>query len=617
MPSKKSKAESPVILTPNESEAAEPATAPEAAAAPDDSAAAVWFPLADLVPWGQNPRNNDDAVPQVVKSIKRFGFGAPVVARLEDKTIIAGHTRVRAAKAIGLEKVPVRFLDVTKDEAKALALADNKLGEIATWDDEALKEIVKNLAEADATLIDDAGFDDVLKGMSGGDDEREIHPPDVDGVIPGPCEYAVMQGDCRASMATLPDQSVDCVVCDPPYELGFDMGKGWDSTGIAYDVEVWKQAFRVLKPGGHLIAFGGTRTYHRMAVAIEDAGFEIRDCIQWLYGSGFPKSLDVSKALDKAAGAEREVVGSKVAGLHHGSGTTVGKFAASADNFTADGRIKVTAPATELAKQWDGWGTALKPANEPAILARKPLEGTVAENVTKWGVGALNIEGCRVPYASAEDYEQLKKGVDALKAKGGVGLGGNGSTFNASDLSGANDASEAGRWPANVIFDPAAAAALDAQMKVEPGEVSRFFYVAKPDRGERDAGCEDLPDAVAGVAAGPAGFVAKTVRDAGGAPHTAGVQIAKNDHATVKPVTLMRHLIRLVNPRGGKVLDPFCGSGTTGCAAMVEGARFVGCELDPHHVDIAKARIEWWKKQAQAATSGAPAEKVKKPKGGA
>ena len=193
----------------------------------------------------------------------------------------------------------------------------------------------------------------------------------------------LLKGNCLELLKTLEDNSIDSIVTDPPYELGF-MGKSWDASGIAYNVELWKQALRVLKPGGHLLAFSGSRTYHRMVVAIEDAGFEIRDQIMWIYGSGFPKSLDVSKAIDKAAGAERP----------NRTVETGGK-SGSHENPTRH-VTNARTPATPEAQQWQGWGTALKPAHEPIVVARKPLIGTVASNVLEWGTGALNIDGSRV-----------------------------------------------------------------------------------------------------------------------------------------------------------------------------------------------------------------------------
>ena len=210
----------------------------------------------------------------------------------------------------------------------------------------------------------------------------------------------LLHGDCRDQLATIPDNSIDAIVTDPPYELGF-MGKSWDASGIAYNPTVWTECLRVLKPGGHLLAFSGSRTYHRMAVAIEDAGFQIRDQIMWVYGSGFPKSLDISKAIDKAAGAERAVVGTaKGARNGNGNNNDYGDFGSA-----TSGEYSVTAPATAEAEVWEGWGTGLKPAHEPIVLARKPLVGTVAENVLRFGVGGLNIDGCRV--ATDEKFVDL------------------------------------------------------------------------------------------------------------------------------------------------------------------------------------------------------------------
>lgn len=368
--------------------------------------------------------------------------------------------------------------------------------------------------------------------------------------------YELHLGDCRNVMATLPAESVDAIVCDPPYGLSF-MGKGWDH-GVP-GVDFWTEALRVLKPGGHLIAFGGTRTYHRLAVAIEDAGFEVRDCLMYLYGSGFPKSLDVSKAMDKQAGAEREVTGSVFRGEKAGRSAGIkGKTVPRIDVFTA--------PSTDLAKQWHGWGTALKPAYEPAILARKPLSGTVANNVAQWGTGALNIDGCRIG------------GTD-------------------------------GRWPANLILDEDAAAALDVQSGVraggrrgigrgddgnvfgsglnskttEPmyndtGGASRFFYTAKASRSEREAGLDGMEQVKAGAMTGA------EYREDRPTNHP----MRANHHPTVKPIDLMRYMVRLVTPPGGVVLDPFMGSGSTGCGAMLEGMRFIGIDIAPEYVEIAR-----------------------------
>jgi DNA modification methylase len=571
--------------------------------------------------------------------------------------------------------------------------------------------------------------------------------------------YTLHHGDNREVLRTMPDNSVDSIVTDPPYELGF-MGKKWDSTGIAYDTTLWAECLRVLKPGGHLIAFGGTRTYHRMTCAIEDVGFEIRDCIQWIYGSGFPKSLDVSKAIDKQAGAEREVVGRyethdiRNAGIMdkkgaltvtatpeaqqwHGFGTAAKPahepavlaykphdgehgiiianlekleaqlwlmwFASTADwsstssqhglsvalsiaQWTADEIMRtrddlcgqtdmlqfaeVMTSCLNIVTSWKstwveaskhgntfitktvlspiiGWTTlksslyqvtpnfitkavmqhdgtwqhvlsAATPfivasqklkstleliavehaisktynpasldsttANEPAVLARKPLSGTVADNVLTWGCGALNIDGCRVGDSGGTQWTSDGAKGDEGQFGGGIKDG---------KIASIN----AGRWPANVIFDEEAAQMLDAQsgnstsvasirkkagksvgnkmtlnnyqMNVDnfgghsdSGGASRFFYVAKASKAEREAGLD-------------------------------GDSERANHHPTVKPITLMRYLVRLVTPPGGVVLDPFMGSGSTGCAAMLEAMQFIGIELSAEYLEIARRRIEF------------------------
>jgi site-specific DNA-methyltransferase (adenine-specific) len=572
------------------------------------------------------------------------------------------------------------------------------------------------------------------------------------------------------------DNSVDSIVCDPPYELGF-MGKRWDASGIAYDTTLWAECLRVLKPGGHLIAFGGTRTYHRMTVAIEDAGFEIRDSVIWMYGSGFPKSLDVSKAIDKQAGIWRGR-----AGVIQSENSAM-----SGANYE---RTDKGDPATPDAQQWHGYGTALKPAHEPAVLARKPLTGTVADNVLTWGTGALNIDGCRV-----EAHDGYEKAWDK-PVKTNLGNGSQAFDTGTSAERGTHEVDISankpvgGRWPANVILDEHAAEALDEQSGhsvsksggksgsnanpmswhesnsnrprvghtdsggasrffyniahenvctlcyntyvkdmtkesicesicasnvenrgwttqetseftahvralmmqgellaqtvksvaslcdlcatsiavalvatktsgfnrnlcerildympssasstliqnlasyadaqdstdttqtiqsllrlfgsvlratencIKPGKrgkavgdnapdtETRFLYVAKASRAEREAGLDGLEvrkvesDFRQGGMANP--------RDTGNYAHRA------NHHPTVKPITLMRHLVRLVTPKGGTVLDPFMGSGSTGCAAMLEGMRFVGIDITAEYVDIAERRIQHWLNQ--------------------
>ena len=361
-----------------------------------------------------------------------------------------------------------------------------------------------------------------------------------------------------------PANSIDAVVTDPPYGLSF-MGKKWD-----YDVpsvEIWKEILRVLKPGGHLLSFGGTRTYHRMVVAIEDAGFEIRDQIQWLYGSGFPKSLDISKAIDKAAGAEREVIGKKWVG--RGNRATNAVYGEYDSPHTAG--CDVTAPSTDAAKQWSGWGTALKPANEPIVLARKPLEKglTIAQNVLKWGTGGLNIDATRIV-----TQEKLQSGRHITgNQQGPSGY----KTTNRTEY----DQNSEGRFPANLILDEVAAEMLDTQQ----ADVSRFFYVAKASQSERNKGLENRASAI--VSDGRE----KSIDN----PFLRGETERKNTHPTVKPIKLMEYLVKLITPPGGKVLDPFMGSGTTGIAAVNLGFKFVGIEREKEFFEIAKARINFKK----------------------
>ncbi len=426
-------------------------------------------------------------------------------------------------------------------------------------------------------------------------------------------------GECLAVMRTMADNSVDAIVTDPPYGLSF-MGKRWD-----YDVpavEVWAECLRVLKPGGHLLAFAGTRTQHRMAVRIEDAGFEIRDMIAWVYGSGFPKSLDVSKAIDKAAGAERtERLAPKAGHENHvgrdnmkalrESGTLSGAGGFSRPWMHDPQKVEDShwdfAPATDAARQWQGWGTALKPALEPIALARKPLIGTVAENVLAHGTGALNIDGCRV-------------GTDGGTAKGSKPQGAGKGIYGAG-LHGACEITQldAGRWPANLIHDgsaevvamfPSEAGAAapvhqrnadkfrtaysafagnrdeaGSTFHADSGSAARFFYVPKADNADREDGLIDVPPGPAGVGDNrPSGSFNERIGKSPVAPRS-------NTHPTVKPTDLMRYLCRLVTPPGGVVLDPFMGSGSTGRAALLDSFRFIGIEREEQYLAIAAARI--------------------------
>ena len=408
--------------------------------------------------------------------------------------------------------------------------------------------------------------------------------------------YQILHGNNLEILPTLADNSIDSIVTDPPYELGF-MGKKWDSSGIAYSVELWQQCLRVLKPGGHLLSFGGTRTYHRVAVAIEDAGFELRDSIAWLYGSGFPKSLDVSKAIDKAAGAEREVIGNYIApdgGRRTGGNTfSVGK--------EPDGRPEglLTAPSTPEAQQWQGWGTALKPAFEPVIVARKPIEGTVANNVLKWGTGGLNIDGSRI------GTEQRNMTIKE------TGFGTNFMDDNWQPSGKSYDKTVQGRWPANIILDPYTAELLDEQsgdrqagafpkradrttnqifkyglqerdkrINLDSGGASRFFYVAKASKRDRNEGLEELPKKT--NSEWPQSLDGNDSR---------GAEPRQNFHPTVKPTSLMEYLIKLVTPPNGIVLDPFTGSGSTGKAAILQGFDFIGIEMTEEYLPIIEGRF--------------------------
>lgn len=448
-------------------------------------------------------------------------------------------------------------------------------------------------------------------------------------------QYEIICGDCVEVMRGMPENSVDAIVADPPYGLGF-MGKEWDTFDKSQfgragsegenDLKVKKnfrilpriaqgkalyefgfawatEALRVLKPGGYLLSFGGTRTYHRMACAVEDAGFEIRDMIDYLYGSGFPKSHDISKAIDKAAGVKR-----KSLGRNPNSRERCGKDNSLYEPGTVGKTAYLTTSATPEAQQWSGWGTALKPAHEPIVLARKPLsEKTVAANVLKWGTGGVNVDGCRI---GSEEITQHGRRDSENRAMAGRNY--------------AESAGRAwqGRWPANVVLDEEAGKMLDEQsgelksgkpagLKTggqgnafgyfkgdipvtgfgDSGGASRFFYCAKSSRSEREAGLRGvIPCHKCG------GLDTETHID-----EKTGKSVAciRNPHPTVKPLSLMRWLCRLITPPGGLILDPFAGSGSTGCAVVLEGFRIIIIEKDPHDCEIARARIAYWQREAR------------------
>jgi site-specific DNA-methyltransferase (adenine-specific) len=342
----------------------------------------------------------------------------------------------------------------------------------------------------------------------------------------------VFHGSNLDVLPHLPDNSIDAIVTDPPYELGF-MGKSWDNSGIAYSVELWTECLRVLKPGGHLLAFSGSRTYHRMVVAIEDAGFEIRDMIAWVSNKTFPKSHNVEKS-------------------------------------TSD-------------PTWQGWGTALKPTVEPIVMARKPLIGTIAANVLEYGTGAINIDASRI------------KTTDSF---GGGAKGSSGFAANY-DAAGWTAGSELGRFPANIILDEHTAELLDEQSEDTSG-ASRFFYVAKASKKDRNEGLDELEKVVTGSFDGNADL--NNARKIGANPERKN-QPRQNFHPTVKPTTLMQYLITLVTPPHGTVLDPFAGSGSTGKAAIQKGFNFIGIELTEEYLPIIRGRLEHAEQQTLTQTA--------------
>jgi DNA modification methylase len=439
----------------------------------------------------------------------------------------------------------------------------------------------------------------------------------------------IIHGDCIEQMKFLPDCSIDSIVTDPPYELGF-MNKGWDSSGIAYNVNVWRECFRLLKPGGHLLSFGGTRTYHRMAVAIEDAGFEIRDQINWVYGSGFPKSLDISKAIDKQAGVERKVVGKyQPPGMDKPWNVTKAQ-SKETDIFVMPNRqdrMNVTAPATPDAIKWNGYGTALKPAHEPIVVARKPIEGTVANNVLKHGCGGLNIDASRISPevpVNREIYSYSKCGGSSFTVGGGsdgtreypaqshlqgrfpANLIHDGSEEVVREFpqttSGSGDKRSKGKtydgWgfksrlssgENNTGGDSGSAARFFKSCPIDEADYACLFYCAKASKAERNIGCDGLD----------VKFCTSKQQNSSGRMENGQITnnrpkepIMKNNHPTVKPLSLMRYLVRLVTPTGGTVLDPFAGSGTTIMAAVQEGFNGIGIEQDADHVEIARCRVE-------------------------
>ena len=495
-------------------------------------------------------------------------------------------------------------------------------------------------------------------------------------------DYELYKGKMQDVLSTFEENSVDSIVCDPPYELNF-MGKGWDNSGVAFQLETWKHCFDVLKEGGYLLAFGGSRTFHRIACAIEDAGFEIRDTIMWLYGSGFPKSMDISKQIDKRGGestswfgeylkntlkeknmtysdlakhflsktggttgcvhnwvegknmptieqfnkiceildlpfkkmkeAEREVIGGKKSGCFNNQEKD--RYTIGSDKSL---EVDITAPSTDLAKQWSGWGTALKPAYEPIIVARKPFKGSLVDNVIKNGVGGINIDECRVETTDKYSYPNGGGGSSF-----GIGKGIDGTRTTPTE------SNPLGRFPANVILtydetdfeevcggmpdtksttttmpnlsDKNAESGIYSKLNAEriehlggfndSGSASRYFYCAKASKKDRDEGLDLFEESLVNDGR------KKSIDNA----FQRGETPRKNIHPTVKPVELMQYLVRLVTPKGGTIMDCFMGSGSTGKAVMFENRernanyKFIGVEMTEEYLPICHSRIYYAK----------------------
>jgi len=404
----------------------------------------------------------------------------------------------------------------------------------------------------------------------------------------------IIQGDSFKKLKEEDENSFDSCVTDPPYELGF-MNKKWDESGIAFNVDFWKEVKRVLKPGSYLLSFGGTRTHHRMMVAIEDAGFEIRDTLMWVYGGGFPKNHDISKAIDEHLGEKQKKVGLKPNATRK-DGSMVdrdcygGEWTDTPSGWQERGRDPYKRePTTDEAKKWDGWGTALKPGYEPIVLARKPLDGTYAENTLKHGVGGLNIDDCRIEADDPPKNVTTGQGFSEGKFMGNQGKGEG--TIQEEEW----EMPDEGRWPGNLILDERASAMLDEQSGKSSSNIRKPTggEILDPDDGWNENNMED-----------------RTVRgyeDKGGAsrffycPKANGdndrhLGVENNDHPTVKPIELVSYLIRLVTPKGGNVLDPFAGSGTTGISAQLENVSCTLIEKSKESVKIAKERNEYVRK---------------------
>lgn len=441
-------------------------------------------------------------------------------------------------------------------------------------------------------------------------------------------EYVLYHGNMLDMDDVVQSNSIDSIVTDPPYELGF-MGKSWDNSGIAFRKETWEKCLKVLKPGGYLLAFGGSRTFHRIACAIEDAGFEIRDTVMWLYGSGFPKSASIGKMIES-----KLINGSgNVKDIKKLDGVTVSVGGGWVENEVETGKRSVCYEQTKTivnyktdeGRKWEGWGTALKPSYEPIIIARKPCDGSCVANVLKWGVGGINIDECRVG-----TEERTYKGMSANIPEGAGCF--RDDEWKPKDI----EKTVNGRFPANTIltydetdFEEVCGGlpnggkngSISKRYKMnnrvygeygecntwqaydDSGSAARYFYCAKASKRDRDEGLENMEVKSRGMSNQALSELKRGNDDFdGGSASTIGLNRVvkrRNVHPTVKPTELMQYLVRLVTPDGGTILDPFNGSGSTGKAVMWEnrdrnkGYKYIGVEMNEEYLEISKARIDY------------------------
>ena len=411
--------------------------------------------------------------------------------------------------------------------------------------------------------------------------------------------YKLYQGNMLDMLEVIEPNSIDSIITDPPYELNF-MNKGWDNSGIAFQPDTWQKCYEVLKPGGYLLAFGGSRTFHRIACAIEDAGFEIRDTIMWLYGSGFPKSMNIGLAIDKKNGVESIDTGILSPNARPNCDKT--------NTLYESGTVGKEFTIKKATNEWAGWGTALKPSFEPIIVARKPFKGPLVDNVIKYGVGGINIDECRV------GNEEMKAQVSGKTSRA--------FQSEATTTAGGKGIDHIGRFPANIIltYDDTdfeevcggfpytknitkthfaknsnnnvnfnASKSVNIIGYEDSGSASRYFYCAKASKKDRDEGLDNFNEEKVNDGR------QKEIDNA----FQRGETLRKNTHPTVKPTELMQYLVRLVSPNGATILDPFNGSGSTGKAVMYENKeknknyKYIGIELTEEYLPISKARIEY------------------------